>query len=154
MKSSNRASIIALLTIGTISIANANNLTLNPLTGFGANGDGSIRPGDSVGALTFDTGFNQRGLACDPITGNLVLVDANSGSGGGPSGSNGVYVITGDLGLSASPATLLTNGMVGGSYVDVPVGIADDGVVFICNQVNVSSNNAFKVYRYQSVTDP
>src|SRR5262249_54447798 len=47
-----------------------------------------------------------------------------------------------------------TNGISGGSWFDIPVQIADDGVVFVCNQVNVSSNNAFKIYRYQSITDP
>jgi len=31
---------------------------------------------------------------------------------------------------------------------------ADDGVVYVCNQVTVSTNNAFKIYRYASVTDP
>ncbi|MGI8966474.1 MAG: hypothetical protein ACR2H1_10370, partial [Limisphaerales bacterium] len=80
--------------------------TLTPLTSFGARGDGSIQPGDSIGTnpqsgnnvqisapggvgvqsgdLPASTnGFNMRGLSYDPISGNLVFVDTHSGSGGG-----------------------------------------------------------------------
>src|SRR5258706_408284 len=155
MKIFPRYSLLVLLAIASIAHAQ-NNYTLNPLITFGGHGDGSVRPGDSIGLLTLDNGFNQRGLACDPITTNLVFVDTHSGSGGGPSGSNGVYVIDGAFGGAASPATLSTNGMTGGSWIDVPVAIANDGVVFVCNQVNVSTNTTtpFKIYRYQSVTDP
>src|SRR5437016_4436149 len=124
-------SLFAILTIA-VSAAHANNFTLNPLIAFGSHGDGSIRTNDTIGALTIDANFNQRGLSCDPITGNLVLVDTHSGSGGGTNVNGGIYVLDGAFGSAATPATLSTNGILGGSYADVPVAIADDGVVFVC----------------------
>src|SRR5947207_2632406 len=82
--------------------------TLDDASGFGGHGDGSIRPGDSIGtspltgndvkictlngvgtqpgdliaAPVQTNGFNQRGMTYDPITGNLVFVDTRTGSGG------------------------------------------------------------------------
>src|SRR2546423_10311131 len=121
---------------------------LNPLSSFGR-ADGSVRPGD---AAYVDSGFNQRGLAYDHVTGNLVYVDTHSGSSGSSSVTGAVYVLDGTTGLQTS--TLSTNGISGGSYADVGAVIADDGVVYVCNQVNVSTNLAFKIYRWDSVSDP
>src|SRR5438046_5907374 len=141
------ASLCVLVTLSAF-LANAqNNYTLNPLITFGPHADGSIQPGDSVGVLTLDNAFNQRGLSCDPLTTNLVFVDTHSGSGGSTNVQGGIYVLD-TFGGAASPATLLTNTILGGNYADVAVAIADDGVVYVCNQVSVSTNNAFKIYRY------
>src|SRR5207253_6513378 len=108
-KTSLRLFLISLLTATTVSITNAQNtFTLNPLTTFGGNGDGSIRPGQSIGlspltgndirisgplgngiqpgdstaAPISTNGFNMRGLGYDPVSGNLVFVDTHTGSGG------------------------------------------------------------------------
>src|SRR5258706_9811882 len=150
MKNSVRFCLLSLFAIVTVSLSNAqNNYTLNPLTSFGSRGDGSIQPGDSIGVLTLDSAFNQRGLACDPITTNLVWVDTHSGSGGSSYVTGNVYVVDGLLGTPATPSTLLTNGINGGSYADTGAAIADDGVVFVCNQTPVSTNIIFKIYRWQ-----
>ena len=46
-------------------------LKLAPLTTFGTNGDGSIRPGD-VDFLN-NSGQLQRGLAWNPVTGHVLV---------------------------------------------------------------------------------
>src|SRR5438105_4035559 len=99
MKTSLRTSLTAILLTLSVSLVNAqNNYTLNPLTSFGGNGDGSIRPGQSIGVLTLDADFNQRGLACDPLTTNLVLVDTHSGSAGSTNVLGNIYVVDGAAG--------------------------------------------------------
>src|ERR1035437_8488721 len=62
------------------------NFTLRPLTtpDFGGHGDGSIHPGDQpyvTGQSTtpYPGRDYQRGLAWDPATGNLILVDRHTG---------------------------------------------------------------------------
>ena len=52
--------------------ASAQIAKLTPLTTFGTNGDGSLRPGD-VDYLNAN-GQLQRGLAWNPVTGHLILV--------------------------------------------------------------------------------
>src|SRR5438874_13163407 len=133
-----RLSRLPLVPAEFLPIANAqNHYTLNSRTSFGGNGAGSVPPGDSIGLLTFDTGFNQRGIACYPLTTNLVIVDTHSGSGGSSVVTGNVYVVDGLFGTTATPSTLATNGISGGNYADVGAVIADDGVVYIANQVNV-----------------
>jgi hypothetical protein len=120
--------------------------TLNPLAAFGSNG--RIEPTSLNPVL--DTGTNQRGFAADPVTGNLVLVDAHSGSGGGAAVLGNIFVIDGTYGTNIT--TLNTNGINGGTYADTSVVIADDGVVYVCNQVNNSGTTPFTIYRWDSVS--
>jgi hypothetical protein len=49
-------------------------LQLQPLTSFGTNGDGSLRPGQRP-YLTSDGNAYQRGMAFNPVTGHLLLVN-------------------------------------------------------------------------------
>jgi hypothetical protein len=132
----------------TFSVQAQSNYVLNPLTTFGS-GDGSIQPPSSSPPV--DAGFNQRGIAYDPISGNVVYVDTHSGSGGSAAinPSAGIYILDGATG--AVITTLNTNGISGGSYTHVGAAVANDGVVYVCNQVTVSSNAAFKIYRWDSV---
>ncbi len=51
-------------------------LQLEPLTTFGPNGDGTIRPGD-LPFLTGDGNRYQRGMAYNPTTGHLIIVNRN-----------------------------------------------------------------------------
>ncbi len=154
MKTILRLSLLVFLIATFVSITKGqNNYTLNALGTFGFNGDGSVRPGDP--AYNLDANFNQRGLWCDPLSTNLVLVDTHSGSGGGGSVTGNVYVVNWVNG-SSTVGLLSTNGIVQGNYADTGVAIADDGAVYLCNQVNVSTNvgTPFKIYRYSSVSDP
>src|ERR1043166_6858670 len=93
-------------------------------------------------------GFNMRGIGYDPVSGNVLLVDTHSGSGGSNTISpfSGIYVINSTNGQII--AGLNTNGIAVGSYVMVPVGVADDGVVYIANQTTASFNNPLKIYRW------
>src|SRR5437879_3025402 len=105
MKMSFPSLSVALLMMATVLSANAaTTFTLNPLTTFGGNGDGSIRPGQSIGlspltgndirisslnggatggiqpgdstnAPVSTNGFNMRGLAYDAVSANLIFVD-------------------------------------------------------------------------------
>jgi hypothetical protein len=146
--------------------------TLNPLTSFGPNNDGSIRPGQSIGTSPVTgnevdisgpggygiqpgdgrgstNGFDMRGLAADPITGNLVFVDTHTGSGGAsfPTNNSGIYILNRDSGQIVG--ALNTNQMTGGSLGPfITAGVADDGVVYIANQINAGSGGAVKIYRF------
>ncbi len=143
------------------------NFTLNPLTTFGGNADGSIRPGDQpwvsapngVGTQPGDlpgatNGFNQRGISYDPVSRSLVYVDTHSGSGGSGTivPNAGIYILDSTNGTVIT--TLNTNGIAGGAYTHVGAVVADDGVVYVCNQVTVSTNisTPFRIYRWNSVS--
>ncbi|HZM02060.1 MAG TPA: hypothetical protein VFC44_03465 [Candidatus Saccharimonadales bacterium] len=150
--------------------------TLDPLTSFGIRGDGSIQPGDSIGTnpqsgnnvlisasggygiqpgdLAGGTnGFNMRGIAYDSISGNLVFVDTHEGSGGSANmvPNAAIYILDPNSGQIVG--ALNTNGIVGGGYTHVPVGVADDGVVYVCNQTLTSTSPGFKIYRWPSATN-
>lgn len=143
--------LIASLTIVFAMVVDAQiNFTLNPLASFGGNSDGSIRPGEQF----FDTLFNQRGMAYDPASQNLVLVDTHTGSGGNGgnlTNESAIYILDGTTG--GNLGTLSTNGIGGGAYALAPAAVDDDGVVYICNQINNSTNagTPFKIYRWDSV---
>lgn len=128
---------------------------LNPMVTFGFNSDGSIRPADQP---WMDVGSNQRGLACDPVTGAVILVDTRSGGGGSAAVQGSIFVLDGTTGTNLWDAfnanlVLNTNGINGGAYADAPAGVADDGVVYVCNQVTASATGALKLYRWDSVND-
>ena len=127
---------------------------LSPLTSFGPSFDGSIQPGSFAPYPEIDSNNNQRGIAYDPVSGNLVLVDTHSGAGGTNVVEGGIYIVDGTYGTNIS--SLNTNGMAGGNYADAGVVVAEDGVVYVCNQVVNSGNNPFIIYRWDSVnsTDP
>jgi hypothetical protein len=146
---------IAFLVLAGLSSASfgQNVPTLDPLTSFGSHFDGSIQPNDTTWV---DTSFNQRGMAVDPVTGNLVYVDTHSGSGGSTNVQGAIYILQGTYGTNLldstglNPFTLATNGINGGNYADAAAAVAADGVVYICNQVNSSTANPLTIYRWDS----
>jgi hypothetical protein len=175
------AAYAALVVTLTSIQANAQSTyTLNPLNNFGTQGDGSIRPGDSIGTNPQSgndikisaqagvgqqpgdstagpnsiAGFNMRGLSADPVTGNLILVDTHTGSGGVTNGgvlvppNAAIYVLNRDSGQIIG--ALSTNGMTTGSGIGafVTVGVSADGAVYTANQINNSSNDTFRIYRW------
>lgn len=118
--------------------ASAQGTTLRALTTFGSNG--WIAPG-TVSYLP-TTGDNQRGLAFNPVTGNLVLVSR--------AGGNQVRILSATTGTSIS--TLSTSGITGGAGAVVNmVGVAGDGAIYVGN-LTTSVSDAFKVYRYADET--
>ena len=110
-------------------------------------------PGESTQdarATGSTNGFNMRGIACDPVSGNVILVDTHLGAAGSVGGGNvspycGIYVLDPNSGQIIGG---LSTNMFGGTYTHVPVGVADDGVVYVANQTTASQNNPFKIYRW------
>src|SRR5262249_26251865 len=98
-------------------------------------------------------GFNMRGIAYDPVSGKLVFVDTHAGSGGSSNivANAAIYTLNPDSGQIIG--TLNTNGIAGGSYTHVVAGVADEGVVYVCNQTTASTTTVFKIYRWSSATN-
>lgn len=174
---------IALFVALAFNTVGQSTFTLNPLPSFGSRGDGSVQPGDSIGNSPYTTynvlisapgvtnawfpgepvqdqrtggstnGFNMRGLAWDPVSGNLIFVDTHLGSGGSVGGGGalspyaGIYVL--DPASGQILGALKTNGISGGSYTHVAAGVSDDGVVYVANQAN-KNTTAFKIYRWST----
>ena len=114
--------------------------SLSPLTTFGTRGDGTIQTGDTTNVTT---GNFQRGYSYDPLHSTVVLIDHQAGG-------NGTNAITGfiqvyDALTGAYTNSLNTNGMSGGDFADMAVGVAD-GAVYVANLVN-SNAKIFKLYR-------
>ncbi|HZV35859.1 MAG TPA: hypothetical protein VFB72_14885, partial [Verrucomicrobiae bacterium] len=167
---------VAGLSLAIVAIANAQTtFTLDPLSSFGSRGDGSIQPGDTIGTnpqsgntinisaptangLTYGVqpgdlagatnGYNMRGIAYDPVSGNLVFVDTHEGQGGSATmvPNAAIYILDPNSGQIIG--ALNTNGIVGGSYTHIVAGVGDDGVVYVCNQVTSSSAAGFKIYSW------
>ena len=148
---------LTLISLGLLAQAATVNM-LSPLTTFGPGGDGSIQPPASyppyppVTIGTATTGF-QRGYAYDTTTGMTVLVDPNVGNAGN-SGyfQGGIYVIDGTSGNVVS--TLAPDGIYGpgdGGWPASGLGVADDGVVYICNQISGNASQVFTIYSWANV---
>lgn len=108
--------------------------TITPLATFGTNG--WLMPGSSayLGSAHFE-----RGLAFNPVTGNLVLVSR--------AGGNHVRLLDGTTG--ADLGGLITTGMAGGTYLLNMAGVADDGAIYVGN-LTTSLTSPFKVYKWDS----
>jgi hypothetical protein len=88
-----RALITSVVSIVLLSVAvRADVVVMQPLTAFGSHGDGSLRP-DDIAYLT-STNQLQRGLAYNPTTGHLLLVDRSVNS----SANNDVHILDGNTG--------------------------------------------------------
>src|SRR6476620_10141439 len=85
--------------------------SLQAKAGFGPSANGQLLADGSVPFLT--TGTVQRGMARNPVTGNLILVDRGV-AGQTATVSGNIYVLDGASGAVLS--TLSTNGIAGGSF--------------------------------------
>ena len=122
---------IALLSIGDATAQ----VTMTPLTTFGTNG--WLAPGSSA---YMTTGNTERGLAYNPITGNLVLVSR--------AGGNNIRILNGATGLDLGGLdnTALTGG---GTFAVNMAGVGDDGFIYVGN-LSTSAASAFTVYAWAS----
>lgn len=97
------------------------------------------------------TGNADRGVAINPVTGNILVVSRTTVGNPGE-----VYILNGQTGeqigiLSVgSDPTLIA----GGTFVQSLIGIADDGVIYVANLTTSTANPQFRVYRWASETDP
>ncbi|MGI8967098.1 MAG: hypothetical protein ACR2H1_13560, partial [Limisphaerales bacterium] len=144
----NRLPILPLLLFLSVSAVQAQ-VTLQPLTTFGTNGDGTIRPND----YPFLTSSNQwqRGMAYNPTTGHLLVVDRSTN---GPTGSfNDVYILDGTTGAALGK---LDNGstLPGGNtaFVLNQIGVADDGAIYVVNLSSANFPPQTHVYRWDNET--
>ena len=112
-------------------------LTVNPT--FSARGLStlwSLAPG-SRSYLTVASLPNERGLAYNPLTQHLILVNRTSPT---------LYVL--DARTGADLWTLNKTGISGGTYTLLMVGVADDGAVYAGNLTTAGATTAFKLYRW------
>ncbi|HZO83679.1 MAG TPA: immunoglobulin domain-containing protein [Verrucomicrobiae bacterium] len=135
-------SLFALSLIFLPPSSQAQHNILDPLPFFGPNIDGSIRPGEKPYVTT---GNAQRGLAYNPQSGYLVFIDRVTGSGGSTF-SGSIYILHWNSGDAIS--TLTPNGIEGGNFATMATGVADDGAIYVGNQVNDGTASNFKLYRW------
>lgn len=107
---------------------------ITPVASFGVNG--WLAPGT---APYITTGNTERGLAYNPLTGNLVLVSRNGG--------NNLQILDGNTGIAVG--SLNNTGIAGGTFAVNMAGVADDGSIYVCN-LSTSATANFKVYSWPS----
>ncbi len=162
------------LTLSLTAVNAQTTYTLDAAGSFGSRGDGSIQPDDSIGtnpqsgndikisapgghgvqpgdATISTNGFDMRGMTYDPVTGHLVFVDTHTGSGGSQTmaTNSAIYILDGNTGQILS--ALNTNGIIndtGGVGCVVTAAVADDGVIYVANQINNATLGSFKIYRW------
>lgn len=128
----------ALAVLGAVvAVLPAPAATLVPLASFGG-GDGNLAP-DDRSYLTIDN--TQRGLAYNPVTGHLLLVNR--------SGGLSIHILDGltgdDLGTLSQGTGVITGGLFTGNMI----GAADDGAIYMGNLTTVAGTNGdYKVYRW------
>src|SRR5688572_19282266 len=143
-----RFAIVCSLTLYSVAAHGA--LIMEPVTTFGTNTDGSLRPGD-VAFLTSASQF-QRGMAYNPITGHLLVVDRSPNS----PANNAVYILNGETG---EPIGQLDNSstLAGGNaaFTLNLIGVADDGAIYVANLTSSTTTSPqTRLYRWASETDP
>lgn len=100
----------------------------------------SLNPGDRS---YLGTANNERGLAYNPASGNLLMVSR--------SGGTSVNVLDSQTG--AHLRTLNTTGITGGTFALSQIGVASDGAVYAANLVTDSTASAYKIYRWANDSD-
>ena len=155
MKAIRFCAIAAAIAIVILVTMSSHAATMSALATFG-NGDGFRAPneivvGDTVGTDTITPGSydylktagNERGLAYNPVTGNLILVSRSTAG-------NGIRVLNGSTGADSGFQGQGVGVISGGTFTTNMVGIAADGAIYVGNlQTNVTTG-AFKVYRWAS----
>ena len=143
--------ILASLTLAAapIHFVSADTPVLQPSPTFGTNGDGTLRPGDfGYPFITADGNRSQRGMAYNPTTGHLIVVNRN------PSGSETIEVIDAQTGASISQLDQSSRA-IGGS-TDFPynmVGVADDGAIYVGDLTTSGALVEFILYRWENETN-
>lgn len=115
-------------------------VTLTPLPGFGTGG--WIAPGSSPYVTIGNT---ERGLAYNPVTGNLLLVARQNVSGI----SNNVRIMSSTTG--ADIAGLDNTGVTGGTFLLNMVDVDESGAIYAAN-LSGSATAVFKVYKWNDET--
>lgn len=131
-----RAAVMALLSTTAAQAALFHEL--DALTSFGG-GDGWLAPAEG-GISYLGTGNNERGLAYNSGTGNLVLVSR--------SGGLNIKLLDGATGADNGFLDQGTGIITGGTFAASMVGVGGDGAIYVGNLTVSSSTSAFKVYSW------
>ena len=121
-----------------LSAAPSFGATLSALTSFGG-GDGYLAPGDRP-YLANDN--NQRGLAWNPVTNNLLLVNRTGGLS--------VNVINGVTGDDQGSLNQGAGVITGGTFAGSMIAAADDGAIYMSNLTTNATTSPYKIYRWDS----
>ena len=132
--------IYTAMTVAAIAVATSasGQFSMAPLTTFSPNSDGWLAPGE--GGYTFlGTANNERGMAYNPVTAELLLVSRNGGN----------FIRRLDAGTGADVGALITTGITGGTFAVNKIAAAADGVIYVGNlQGAMGAAAPFKVYSY------
>jgi len=94
----------------------------------------------NAGATTYvTTAGTERGLACNPKTGHVILASRNA------TAATQMAVLNGETG--AFIANMNVTDISGGTFNLNNVDVAEDGVIYACNLVT-GTGGAFKIYRW------
>jgi hypothetical protein len=134
------AALAIAMLVGNFCCPTAFGQTLSPMSSFGANG--WLAPAPIVAGTNYvTTGDNNRGLAWNPITKNLVLPTRTTG--------NPVAILNGTTG--AIVKLMDTTTITGGAVAISQAGVTADGQIFVTNVQNSSNLLSFyKVYGWSS----
>ena len=97
----------------------------------------SLPPGSRA---YLNTGDSQRGLACNPANGNLLLVSRALGTN--------IFVLNSTNGADLRSLTNGAGVLSGGTFVVNMIGVADDGAVYVGNLTTDGAVSAFRIYRW------
>lgn len=120
--------------------ASAQAALLQPLASFGG-GDGHLAPGDRAYLTTDNT---QRGLAYNPATGNLLLVNR--------AGALSINVLNSNTGDDLGTLNQGSGIITGGTFAGSMIGVAEDGAIYMGNLTVQSTTSPFKIYRWANET--
>ncbi|MDZ4656110.1 MAG: DUF4623 domain-containing protein [Bythopirellula sp.] len=109
--------------------------TMTALSTFG--GDGRLAPGEHP-KLPSPVDNNQRGIAYNPATGNLLMV----------SRTGGVFVEVFDGKTGADLGNLDVTGITGGTFFLSMIGAGADGAIYAGNLTTNSTTSPYKIYRW------
>lgn len=126
--------VAALTVVGAAAQAQITG-TMQAMSTFGG-GDGWIGPND---APATGTGNGTRGMAYNPVTGNVIVVTRNTSN---------IQVINGQTG--AIVGTLNTTGISGGTFAYSTAAVADDGRIYVANLTTNDVTSPYKIYRYDN----
>lgn len=136
MKSSITVTLAACAAITLLVAAPARAATLSALATFGG-GDGYLAPGDRPYLTTDNT---QRGLAFNPATGHVLLVNRNT--------ALSINVLDGSSGADLGALNQGVGVITGGTFAGSMIGVADDGAIYMSNLTTQATTSPYKVYRW------
>jgi hypothetical protein len=131
-----------LLALTTWVNSTSGQVKLVPLSTFGPHGDGTLLPGD-VDCLTGDGSRYQRGMAFNPVSGHLIIVNRF------PLGSETLNVIDAVTGNSITTLDQSSRALGGSaSFVYNQVAVAEDGAIYVGNLSTSGTSVQFNLYRW------